>query len=286
MADKRDFSVPVALNWTQDGTDIDFGSLSQAADRLYGVRNGITALFGHEVRDLRHESDGSWTVKVETAAPGTPARSTRNSSSSGRGAMHCRCCRRPASRRPRASAGFPIGGKFLRTLEPGAGRGAPGQGLRLPPLGAPRCRRSHLDARIINGKSWLLFGPFAGWSPKFLKQGKVTDLPLSVKPNNLPSMVGVGRDACWVWCSYLIGQLRLSDGRSGAGAARIRPRRSRFRMGAQRSPGSGCRSSARPRARAACWSSAPRCCPPPTAASRACSARRPGPRRPCRRCST
>ena len=48
----------------------------------------------------------------------------------------------------------------------------------------------HLDARIINGKSWLLFGPFAGWSPKFLKQGKITDLPLSVKPNNLASMVG------------------------------------------------------------------------------------------------
>ena len=36
----------------------------------------------------------------------------------------------------------------------------------------------HLDTRVINGRSWLLFGPFAGWSPKFLKQGKVTDLPL------------------------------------------------------------------------------------------------------------
>ena len=52
MAAKRDFSDPVALNWTQDGTDIDFGSLSKQLIG-YAARNGITALFGHEVRDLR-----------------------------------------------------------------------------------------------------------------------------------------------------------------------------------------------------------------------------------------
>jgi malate dehydrogenase (quinone) len=63
---------------------------------------------------------------------------------------------------------------------------------------------------VINGRSYLLFGPFAGWSPKFLKQGKVTDLPLSVKPNNLTSMLGVGLTETSL-LKYLIGQLLLSE---------------------------------------------------------------------------
>ena len=46
--------------------------------------------------------------------------------------------------------------------------------------------------RFINGKPWLVFGPYAGWSPKFLKHGHFTDLPRSVKPDNLVSMLGVG----------------------------------------------------------------------------------------------
>src|SRR6185369_15327832 len=63
---------------------------------------------------------------------------------------------------------------------------------------------------IINGKAWLLFGPFAGWSPKFLKQGHVTDLPGSVKPDNLAAMIGVGLTQMSL-VNYLIGQLLLSE---------------------------------------------------------------------------
>jgi malate dehydrogenase (quinone) len=68
----------------------------------------------------------------------------------------------------------------------------------------------HLDTRVINGKSWLLFGPFAGWTPKFLKQGKFTDLPFSVKPNNIMSMLGVGLTEMGL-VNYLVGQLLLSE---------------------------------------------------------------------------
>jgi len=79
----------------------------------------------------------------------------------------------------------------------------------LPPLGAPPMSMPHLDTRVINGKDWLLFGPFAGWSPKFLKAGNFTDLPLSVKPNNLASMIGVGLTELPL-LQYLIGELLQS----------------------------------------------------------------------------
>ena len=78
--------------------------------------------------------------------------------------------------------GFPVGGKFLRTANPALTACHQAKVYGFPPLGAPPMSAPHLDTRIINGKPWLLFGPFAGWSPKFLKQGHVTDLPGSVKP--------------------------------------------------------------------------------------------------------
>ena len=81
----------------------------------------------------------------------------------------------------------------------------------MAPTGAPPMSVPHLDTRVINGKDWLLFGPFAGWSPKFLKTGKVTDLPLSVKPDNLLSMVGVGLTELSL-LKYLIGELLQSFG--------------------------------------------------------------------------
>jgi malate dehydrogenase (quinone) len=79
-----------------------------------------------------------------------------------------------------------------------------------PPLGAPPMSAPHHDTRIINGTPWLLFGSFAGWSPKFLKQGHLNDLPLSVKPNHLDSMLDVGLSQTSL-VKYLIGQLRLSE---------------------------------------------------------------------------
>ena len=50
----------------------------------------------------------------------------------------------------------------------------------------------HLDTRWIEGKKFLLFGPFAGFTTKFLKKGSYFDLFSSIKKNNLFSMLDVG----------------------------------------------------------------------------------------------
>ena len=210
MAAKRDFSEPVALNWTQAGTDVDFGSLSRQLIG-YTAGNGMTTLFGHDVRDLHKESDGSWTVKVINRR--TRAKSKINAKfvfvGAGGGALPL--LQKAGIPEAKGFGGFPVGGAFLRTGDPELAAAHQAKVYGLPPLGAPPMSVPHLDTRVINHKSWLLFGPFAGWSPKFLKQGKVTDLPLSVKPNNLASMLGVGLTETGL-LKYLIGQLLLSEG--------------------------------------------------------------------------
>jgi len=209
MAAKRNPSEPVALNWTQDGTDVDFGSLTRQL-LGFGVQRGMTTLFGHEVRDLSKESDGSWTLKVTNRR----TRHTRKINAKfvfvGAGGGALPLLQKSGIKEAKGFGGFPVGGQWLRTGNPTLAAAHQAKVYGAPPLGAPPMSVPHLDTRVINGRSYLLFGPFAGWSPKFLKQGKVTDLPFSVKPNNLPSMLGVGLTEMSL-VKYLVGQLVLSE---------------------------------------------------------------------------
>ena len=76
-------------------------------------------------------------------------------------------------------------------------------------VGAPPMSVPHLDTRYIDNQKSLLFGPFAGFSPKFLKTGSNTDLITSVKTHNLLTMLAAGVKEISL-TKYLIQQLMLS----------------------------------------------------------------------------
>ncbi|HTM86544.1 MAG TPA: malate dehydrogenase (quinone), partial [Mycobacterium sp.] len=208
MAAGRDFSEPVGLSWSADGTDVDFGSLARQLIG-YGVRTGTAVLFGHEVRDLSRESDGSWTLQICNRRTGDKRRLNARFVFVGAGGGALSLLQRSGIGEAKGFGGFPIGGRFLRCGGPTIVDRHHAKVYGIPASGAPSTTAPHLDARIVNGSPWLLFGPFAGWSPKFLKHGRVTDLPWSVKPDNLGSLLSVGvRQRALI--GYLIGQLRQS----------------------------------------------------------------------------
>jgi malate dehydrogenase (quinone) len=209
MAARRDFSEPVALNWTEDGTDVDFGSLTRQL-LSFGAQRGMTTLFGHDVRNLSQESDGSWTLKVTNRRTSKTRKISAKFVFVGAGGGALPLLQKAGIKEAKGFGGFPVGGQWLRTGNPLLAAAHQAKVYGAPPLGAPPMSVPHLDTRVIQGRSYLLFGPFAGWSPKFLKQGKMTDLPLSVKPNNLGSMLGVGVTELSL-VKYLVGQLRLTE---------------------------------------------------------------------------
>jgi malate dehydrogenase (quinone) len=209
MAAKRDFAEPVALNWAQDGTDVDFGALSRQLVG-YAVRNGTTALFGHEVRNLSRKPDGSWTVSVRNRRTGEKRKLNAKFVFAGAGGDTLPLLQKSGIKEIRGFAGFPIGGRFLRTDNPLLTAAHRAKVYGVPSPGAPPLGALHLDLRFVNGKSWLVFGPYAGWSPKFLKHGHFSDLPRSLRPNNAVSMLGVGVTQTKL-LNYLIGQLRLTE---------------------------------------------------------------------------
>ena len=214
MAAKRDFAEPVALNWAQDGTDVDFGALGRQLIG-YCVRNGATALFGHEVRNLSRQRDGSWMLSVGNRRTGEKRKLNAKFVFIGAGGDALPLLQRSGIAEISGFAGFPIGGRFLRTDNPALTAAHRAKVYGVPAPGAPPLGALHLDLRFVNGKPWLVFGPYAGWSPKFLKHGHFSDLPRSIRGNNLLSMLGVGATQLTL-VNYLIGQLRLSD------AARVR----------------------------------------------------------------
>lgn len=208
MAAKRDFSEPTALNWAPHGTDVDFGALS--AQLLgYCVRTGATALFGHEVLGLSRQSDGSWRLLLRNRRTGEKRRIDAKFVFVGAGGDALPLLQKSGIAEAKGFAGFPIGGRFLRAANPALTAAHRAKVYGAPAAGAPPLGALHLDLRFVNGKPWLVFGPYAGWSPKFLKHGRLTDLPRSVKPDNALSMLGVGLTERTL-LGYLIAQLRLS----------------------------------------------------------------------------
>ncbi len=209
MAAGRDFSAPIALNWAAGGTDVDFGALSRQLIG-YCVRKGANALFGHEVRNLTRQADGGWALLVRNRRTGEKRRLNAKFVFVGAGGDALPLLQRSGIGEVRGFAGFPIGGRFLRADHPGLTAAHRAKVYGVPAAGAPPLGALHLDLRLVNGKSWLVFGPYAGWSPKFLKHGHVTDLARSVKPDNLLSMLGVGVTELAL-LNYLLAQLRLSE---------------------------------------------------------------------------
>ncbi len=209
MAENRDFSSPVALGWAQDGTDVDFGALTR---QLIGhtAQRGMTTLFGHEVRDLTQQSDRSWTLSILNRRTGEKRTLNAKFVFVGAGGGAVSLLQKSGIPEARGYGGFPVGGAFLRSDKAALTGAHRAKVYRRPPPGAPPMAGSHLDLRVINGKPWLLFGPFAGWSPKFLTHGRMTDLALSVRPNNLTAIGKVAVTQLRL-ARYLVDQLRLSD---------------------------------------------------------------------------
>lgn len=209
MAAGRDFSEPTALNWAAHGTDVDFGALTRQLVG-YCVRGGATALFGHEVRSLSRQSDGGWALSIRNRRTGEKRRLKARFVFVGAGGDALPLLQKSGIREVRGLAGFPIGGRFLRAANPALTAAHRAKVYGAPAPGAPPLGALHLDLRYVNGRPWLVFGPYAGWSPKFLKHGHLTDLPRSVRPDNLASLLGVGVSQLTL-LRYLLGQLRLSE---------------------------------------------------------------------------
>ncbi|MFB9548740.1 malate dehydrogenase (quinone) [Nocardioides luteus] len=180
---------PIAATWTNAGTDVDFGELTSILTRTL-VDKGADLETHSEVTDLHQTMDGFWHVYGRNQSGDYHLRS--RFVFVGAGGYALPLLQKAGIREIRGFGGFPVSGEFLRTSKPELVAQHRAKAYGKAAVGAPPMSVPHLDTRHVEGKTHLMFGPYAGWSPRFLKTGKFSDLFRSVRPHNLLPMVRAG----------------------------------------------------------------------------------------------
>lgn len=190
MARGRDFNNPVAISWFDEGTDINYGALTrQYLDAV--TAQGVEVRYGNEVKNINR--DGSkWKITTKNLHTGDTSVVTANFVFVGAGGMALPLLQKAGIPEIKGYGGFPVSGQWLRCTNPELVEQHQAKVYGKASVGAPPMSVPHLDTRVIDGKKGLLFGPYAGWTPKFLKKGSYLDLFKSLRVGNLPSYLGVG----------------------------------------------------------------------------------------------
>ncbi|MFI7610455.1 malate dehydrogenase (quinone) [Nonomuraea terrae] len=199
----------VAVCRTRGGTDVDYGVLTR---RLFAAleRDGVEVRTGHDVRALRHDRK-SWRLRVRDLAGSRDYVVGGSFVFLGAGGGTLALLQSAGVPETRDYGGFPISGQFLRTADPELIARHHAKVYSHAEPGAPSLSVPHLDTRVVDGRTYLMFGPFAAFSPRFLKRGRLTDLPRSVNSRNVGTLLGAARTNADM-LRYLVGQLAQTRG--------------------------------------------------------------------------
>lgn len=208
VMEDRTSNEPIAATKTDAGTDVNFGALTRTLIQHLTEEN-VEVAYNHHVTNVKRASDGTWNVKVKNLSNGQVE--THNAKfvflGAGGGSLHL--LQKSGIPEGKHIGGFPVSGLWLVCNNQEIVEKHHAKVYGKAKVGAPPMSVPHLDTRFIDNKKSLLFGPFAGFSPKFLKSGSNLDLITSVKPHNILTMLAAGAKEMKL-TKYLIQQLMLS----------------------------------------------------------------------------
>ena len=209
VMEARNANEKIAATRIAFGSDVDFGSLTRSLISSLEEREQFDLLLSHEVSELTKTDDGRWSVQLKNRITGDHKTITAGFVFLGAGGGALPLLQKSDIEESEGYGGFPVSGQWLVCEDEETIKQHHAKVYGKAAIGAPPMSVPHLDTRIINGKPALLFGPFAGFTTKFLKAGSKLDLFKSVRSNNLLPMMSVGMNNMDL-TKYLISEVMQS----------------------------------------------------------------------------
>ncbi|GAA4512827.1 malate:quinone oxidoreductase [Sphingobacterium thermophilum] len=194
MMEGREGNELMAATRMEIGTDVNFGALTRELIAHLSKKDNIKLSLNQEVKDIEREDDGRWEVEIKDLKTGEKREVKAKFVFIGAGGHSLLLLEKSGIPEANGYGGFPVGGQWLRCTNEEIIKKHQAKVYGKASVGAPPMSVPHLDTRYIDGKQALLFGPYAGFSTKFLKKGSYFDLPASIKLSNIKPMISAGLD--------------------------------------------------------------------------------------------
>ncbi|RRW12958.1 malate dehydrogenase (quinone) [Stutzerimonas stutzeri] len=193
MMPGRDPSEPIAATRAMNGTDVNFGAVTSQLLGYLARSGGVKVSYNQKVTGLDRTASG-WKVDIKNTRTGGSRQVQAGFVFLGAGGAALPLLQMSGIEEGKGFGGFPVSGQWLRCDNREIVKQHQAKVYSLAAVGAPPMSVPHLDTRVVDGKKSLLFGPYAGFTTKFLKRGSFMDLPLSIRPGNIGPMMAVARD--------------------------------------------------------------------------------------------
>ncbi|QCP62157.1 MULTISPECIES: malate dehydrogenase (quinone) [unclassified Pantoea] len=206
----RDPNQKVAATWTPVGTDVNYGEITRQLIGSLKKDQNFKLETLSEVTDFKRNGDNSWHVTIKDVKSGDKRSVDAKYVFIGAGGGAIKLLQKTGIPEADNYGGFPVGGSFLMTENPEIANRHLEKVYGQASVGAPPMSVPHIDSRTLDGKKVVLFGPFATFSTKYLKNGSLFDLLSATTTSNIMPMTHVGIDN-FDLVKYLIGQVMLND---------------------------------------------------------------------------
>ena len=207
----RDPQQKIAATRTEAGTDVNYGEITRQMINALKKREHFALQLNTVVRRFRRNADNSWSVTVSDANDSHAKRTIKAKFIFiGAGGAALKLMQQTRIPQAKEYAGFPVGGQFLVCDNPEVVNHHLAKVYGQASVGAPPMSVPHIDTRIIDGKRVVLFGPFATFSTRFLKNGSLWDLLASTNKSNILPMLNVGLEN-FDLVKYLVSQVLQKD---------------------------------------------------------------------------
>jgi len=193
MMPGRPADEPIAATRVMKGTDVNFGALTNQLLKHLASTPDAQVKYCKRVTGLTRKGQG-WSVSIKDVNTGNTREVDAKFVFLGAGGAALPLLQMSGVEESKGFGGFPVSGQWLRCDNPQVVKHHQAKVYSQAAVGSPPMSVPHLDTRVVDGKTSLLFGPYAGFTTKFLKHGSFMDLPLSVRAANIGPMLAVARD--------------------------------------------------------------------------------------------